>query len=146
MSPVFSRLAIIAAISIALTACGVARAHPETKPRHSARLITREDIERTGATDGYEALKRAGSYLMLSERKGGDIRATERGRSSIIISPQILLVVDEVMMMDLNSLRDIRADAIEWIRVMSGAEATPLYGTPASNGVLVVRTRIPLDK
>jgi len=145
MSPVTCRVATIAAICV-LAGCGPTRRPDPLEPRHSARLITRADIERTGAVDGYEALKRAGSYLVLGERKSGDIRASERGRASIIISPQILLVVDEVMMMDLNSLRDIRADAIEWMRVMSGAEATPLYGTPASNGVLVVRTRIPLDK
>ena len=139
MSLVVNRVATIAALTL-LAACGATRKplDPLT-PRHSARLITRADIERSGATDGYEALKRAGSYLVLGERKGGDIRASERGRASIIISPQILLVVDEVMMMDLNSLRDIRADTIEWMRVMSGAEATPFYGTPASNGVLVVR-------
>jgi outer membrane cobalamin receptor len=146
MSSVTFRFSTAAALVLTLAACGATRREPDLKPRHSARLITREDIERTGATDGYEALKRAGSYLILGERKGGDIRASERGRSSIILSPQILLVVDEVMMMDLNTLRDIRADAIEWMRVMSGAEATPIYGTPASNGVLVVRTRIPLDK
>ena len=146
MTSVIPRLATVAVLSVAITSCGATHKRLETQPRHSARLITREDILRTGATDGYEALKRAGSYLMLGERKGGDIRASERGRSSIILSPQILLIVDEVMMADLNSLRDIRADAIEWMRVMSGAEATPIYGTPASNGVLLVRTRIPLDK
>jgi hypothetical protein len=141
-----NRVATIAAL-VLLAACGATRKPVDPQaPRHSARLITRADIERSGAVDGYEALKRAGSYLVLGERKGGDIRASERGRSSIIISPQILLIVDEVIMMDLNSLRDIRADAIEWMRVMSGAEATPLYGTPASNGVLVVRTRIPVEK
>jgi len=140
------RISAAAALSVMLTACGATRHEPDLKQRHSARVITREDIARTGATDGYEALKRAGSYLIIGERKGGDIRATERGRSSIILSPQILLVVDEVMMMDLNALRDIRADTIEWMRVMTGAEATPIYGSAASNGVLVVRTRIPLDK
>ena len=145
MSSVRTRVAIIAGLLV-LAACGPIHKPDPLEPRHSARLITRADIERTGAADGYEALKRAGSYLVLGERKGGDIRASERGRASIIISPQILLVVDEVVMMDLNSLRDIRADAIEWMKVMSGAEATPLYGTPASNGVLVVRTRIPVDK
>jgi TonB-dependent SusC/RagA subfamily outer membrane receptor len=63
--------------------------------------------------------------------------------SSILLSPQILLVVDEIRMQNLNSLKDIRADAVESMQMLSGAEATPIYGTGASNGVLVVRTRIP---
>ena len=49
-------------------------------------------------------------------------------------------------MLNLNSLKDIRADAVESMEMLSGAEATPLYGTGSSNGVLVVRTRIPPDR
>ncbi|MEA2706106.1 MAG: hypothetical protein QOH22_894 [Gemmatimonadaceae bacterium] len=123
-------------------ACGPTL-HPEAAPRHEARLITREDIQRSGAVDAFDAIKRAGSYLNISERKRGDIRITERGRSSFMLSPQILLIVDGVMMTNLNTLHDIRAENLEWIRVMTGAEATPQYGTDAANGVVLVATRIP---
>lgn len=137
-----------ALIAIALTgmispACSARMPKQTPEPRREARLITRADIERTGAVNGWDALKRAGSYLNLGERRSGEIRASERGRSSFLLSPQLLLIVDEIVMNDLNILRDIPADNIEWIRVMSGSEATRSYGTPASNGVLVVRTRIP---
>jgi outer membrane cobalamin receptor len=135
--------------SIAVTVAAVAQLgcgptlHPATAARHEARLITREDIERSGAVDAFDAIKRAGSYLNISERKRGDIRITERGRSSFMLSPQILLIVDGVMMTNLNSLHDIRAENLDWIRVMTGAEATPQYGTDAANGVVLVATRIP---
>lgn len=133
----------VAVVGQALGACGPTVLHPEKPARHDARLITREDIERTGAVDAFDALKRAGSYLSVSERKPGDVRMTERGRSSFLLSPQILLIVDGVMMQNLNALHSIRADNVEWMRVMTGTEATPEYGTDASNGVLLVATRIP---
>ena len=144
MSPVLVR-AVAASCALILGGCA-AKMLPPPAPRHSARLITREDIERSGAADAYEALKRAGTFLKIAEQKSGEIRASERGNSSILLSPQILLVVDEVRMLNLNSLKDIRADAVESMEMLSGAEATPLYGTGSSNGVLVVRTRIPTDR
>jgi TonB-dependent SusC/RagA subfamily outer membrane receptor len=128
--------------AVAQLACGPSL-HRDTTARHEARLITREEIERSGAVDAFDAIKRAGSYLNISERKRGDIRITERGRSSFLLSPQILLVVDDVMMTNLNALHDIRAENLDWIRVMTGAEATSQYGTDAANGVVVVATRIP---
>jgi outer membrane cobalamin receptor len=106
-------------------------------------LITREDIERSGAVDAFDALKRAGSYLNVSERKPGEVRITERGRSSFLLSPQILLIVDGVTRTNLNVLHDIPAENVEWIRVLTGAEATPQFGTDAANGVLLIATRIP---
>lgn len=144
MSPVLVR-AVAASCALLIGGCA-ANLRPPPATRHSARLITREDIERTGAVDAYEALKRASTFLKIGEQKSGDIRASERGNSSILLSPQIMLVVDEVRMLNLNSLKDIRADAVESMEMLSGAEATPLYGTGSSNGVLVVRTRIPPER
>jgi hypothetical protein len=145
MKPVSVRAASTSLVALALCACASLQAPGQHFHRHSARLITREDVERTGGADAFEVLKRSGTFLSIGEQKSGDIRASERGKSSILLSQQILLVVDEVMLQDLNALRGIRADTIDWMLIMSGAEATPIYGTGASNGVLVVRTRIPAD-
>ena len=144
MSPVFVR-SVVASCVLVLSGCA-AVTHPSSAPRHSARLITREDIERTGAVDAFEALKRAGSFLSIRESKSGEVRVTERGNGSFLASPQVLLVVDEVMMLNISSLKDIRADAVESMSILSGAEATPLYGTGAASGVLVVRTRVTADR
>ena len=130
------------AIGSLLVGCGPTAVRSDST-RHDARLITREDIERSGAVDAFDALKRAGSYLNVSERKPGEIRITERGRSSFLLSPQILLIVDGVTRTSLNVLHDIPAEHVEWIRVLTGAEATPQFGTDASNGVLLIATRIP---
>lgn len=136
----------IVAIAVVLpVSCTPTRKH-ELEPKGNARYITRADIERTGAVNGWDALKKSGTFLTLSEKRSGEIRASQRGRSSFLLSSQLLLIVDEIVMNDLNILRDIPADNIEWMRVLSGSEGTPSYGTPASNGVLVVRTRIPPER
>jgi outer membrane cobalamin receptor len=133
----------IALASQALGACGPTPLRTDPVPRHEARLITRADIERSGAVDAFDALRRAGNYLNITERKPGDVRVSERGRSSFLLSPQIMLIVDGVTRQNLNALHEIRAENVEWMRVMTGAEATPQYGTDAANGVLLVATRIP---
>jgi TonB-dependent starch-binding outer membrane protein SusC len=130
-------LIILAALA---GACGPKAVHKS--PRRDARLITHEQIEKSGATDAFEALRRAGSFLSISDRKN-TVRATQRGRASFLLSPQILLVVDGVMMADLNTLKTIPAETVDSMRVLTGMEATPVYGTQGSNGVLVVTTRIP---
>lgn len=123
-------------------ACGPTKIHDGDAPRRDARLITHEAIMKTGATDAFQALRRVGSYLNLSDRKG-QVRATDRGRTSFLLSPQITLVIDGVMMADLNTLKSIPAENVDWMRVMTSIEATPVYGTQGSNGVLLVATRIP---
>ena len=145
-----STYAIVAMLGV-LAQSGCARVHPATGagPRPDDRgFISREDIRRSGATNGWDALKSAGTFLSLGEggsRRGGDVRATSRGRTSLLLSPQLLLVLDNALMMDLAILKDIRADNIAWIRVLGSVESTMLYGTYGGNGAVVVRTMVPDD-
>jgi TonB-dependent starch-binding outer membrane protein SusC len=136
------RKEVVAVLALAalIGACGPKVAH--NSPRRDARLITHEQIEKSGANDAFEALKRVGTFLTISDRKNV-VRASQRGRASFLLSPQMLLVVDGVMMADLNALKAIPAESVDSMRVMTGMEATPMYGTQGSNGVLVVTTRIP---
>lgn len=111
-------------------------------------LITHADIVRSGAVTAFDAVRRAHTFLSISESRGQyalthDVQITSRGRSSLVLNPQILLVVDNAMRLDVASLRDIPADNVAWIRVMTSLEATPIYGTDGGNGAIVVRTRIP---
>lgn len=106
-------------------------------------LITAEEIGRTGATTAWEALRAAGTFLTLSEgRSGADARASHRGRSSFLLSAQVLVVIDDVVMVDVAALRDVRADRVYWIRILSGLEATSVYGSAGGNGAIVVKTSI----
>lgn len=141
---------IAAGVLLAVNVCACARAQSETgaRPDHDPNLITREDIIRSGATDAFEALRLAHTMISLSEARGQmtlarDVQATSRGRSSLVLSPQMLLVVDDVLRLDLAALHEIPADNVAWIRVMTSLEATPIYGTEGGNGAIVVKTRIP---
>lgn len=144
---------IAASALLAVNVCACASAHHETdtKPRRDPNLITREDIVRSGATDAFEALRLANTHISLSEARGQmtltrDVQATSRGRSSLVLSAQMLLVVDDVQRLSVAALHEIPADNIAWIRVMTSLEATPIYGTEGGNGAIVVRTRIPQEQ
>lgn len=135
-------MVVLMPLSAAAIACAAARTAPQAPKRHNPSLITQEDIKRNGATDAWDALHKAGSFLSLAERRG-QIAATYRGRASLLVSPEVLVVIDDVMMLDLTSLREVQADRIAWIRILSGADGTPLYGSAGGNGVIVVRTKLP---
>jgi hypothetical protein len=133
---------------LTINACASSHSRSTSSPRHDPNLITREDIVRSGARDAFEALRLAHTNITLSEARGQmtlarDVEATSRGRSSLLLSPQMLLVVDDVQRLSVSALHEIPADNVEWIRVMTSLEATPLYGTEGGNGAIVVRTRIP---
>ena len=141
---------VSSAVSLLLVvnACASTNGGAATRPRTDPNLITRDDIVRSGARDAFEALRLAHTNISLSEARGQmtlarQISATSRGRSSFSLSPQMLLVVDGASRLELSSLREIPADNVAWIRVMTAMEATPLYGTEGGNGAIVVRTRIP---
>lgn len=143
-----STIAATALIAVNVCACASAHHGTDSRPRRDPNLITREDIVRTGARDAFEALRLANTHISLSEGRGQmtltrDVQATSRGRSSFILSPQMLLVVDEVQRLDVAALHEIPADNVAWIRILTSLEATPLYGTEGGNGAIVVRTRIP---
>ena len=145
-----STCAVVAMVSVLTQeGCASTRSAGGQEPRpHDRGLISREDIRRTGATNGWDALKSAGTFLSLGEggsRRGGDVRATSRGRTSFLLSPQLLLVVDNTLMMDLAYLKELRAENIAWIRVLGSVEGTMLYGAYGGNGAVVVRTMVPDD-
>lgn len=145
-----STIAAGALLAASVAACARTNVGTASRPDHDPNLITREDIVRSGATDAFEALRLAHTTISLSEARGQmtlarDVQATSRGRSSLVLSPQMLLVVDDVLRLDVAALHEIPAENVAWIRVMTSREATPIYGTEGGNGAIVVKTRIPDD-
>ena len=135
-------------LAVNVGACAGVHTTAAANPRRDSNLITREDIVRSGATDAFEALRLANTHISLSEARGQmtlarDVQATSRGRSSFVLSAQMLLVVDDVQRLSVSALHEIPAHNVEWIRVMTSLEATPIYGTEGGNGAIVVKTRIP---
>ena len=108
------------------------------------QLLTREEIARSGARDGWEALRLGITHLNFQyTREGSEVRVTHRGVNSFLIHPQVLLVVDGTHMQSLSVLKDIPARDIEYIQILSARVGVVKYGTSAGNGVVVVKTGPP---
>ena len=135
---------LLAGLGLAIVAASGCTGHKQKpgEPARSHNLMTRESIRRSGAVDGWEAVQRGGTSLVLKESVRGDTRASHRGAHSLTLSTQVLLVVDETVMQDIAYLKQIPASNIESIRVMSAREGTVWYGTQAGNGVIVVTTDV----
>ncbi len=69
-----------------------------------------------------------------------DVRVTLRGNRSLLGNNQALLVVDDVIL-PINYLNSLNPNDIDNVTVLKGASASALYGSAASNGVLIVTTK-----
>ncbi len=128
-----------------VAACATAPVGDATAPKErEGQIITRQDIERSGARDGWEALRRGATHLNFQyTREGSPTRVTHRGVNSFFIDPQILLIVDGAQMQSLSALESIPANSIEYIQILVARVGVVKYGTNAGNGVVVVKTGVP---
>lgn len=147
-SPIGVRVATSAlAAAASLLAC--AELPPQRAPSPSKALgvlITRDDIERSGARDAWEAIRKNVNHLRFSENANGDPSWVGANRGSLDIrssDEQILLVLDGVLMISPVYLRRIPAETVAYIQILSGSQGTARYGLSAGNGVVVVRTVSP---
>lgn len=102
------------------------------------QLITQQQILRSGANDGFEAIERAGTHLLINGGGGG---ISHRGTDSFLLGSEVLLVVDGSRVTRPGAtLRSIPARSITFIQVLSGREASVRWGSEAGNGVILVRT------
>jgi len=102
--------------------------------------------------------KVAGLDIKTSGNLGGSTQVVIRGNSSISGNNQALFVIDGIPIDNTNSntldqttgrggydygnaASDINPDDIESINVLKGAAATALYGSRASNGVIMIVTK-----
>src|SRR5919106_1740146 len=93
-APYGRRVALLLIVS-ASAACTRPSA-PTTRPeRESGRVITREQITRSGAVDAWQALRHYGTFLEIKEdRRGNGGHVYQRGRGSFLLSSELMLVVD----------------------------------------------------
>lgn len=133
-------------VVILSTACANIRAMPTDRATADGvapggQLITQQQILRSGATDGFEAIERAGTHLFIKRSAGGGARISHRGADSFLLGSDILLVVDGSRVTRPSAtLRSIPAGSITFIQVLSGREASVRWGSEAGNGVILVRT------
>ncbi len=127
-------------VSNAITILDAAQAVEERMPPTVASLIQ-------GRSPGVQIINSSGTT-----GSGSKIRI--RGSSSISLTNEPLLVVDGVRVdntqndvgfgtggQTISRLNDFNPDDIESIEIVKGPSAAALYGTAASNGVIVIKTK-----
>lgn len=107
-----------------------------------ATVLTRAEIERSGARDALEALERSGHHISIQRTgEGKRPRITSRGVRSINLSPELAVSVDGTIVNDpIGALRQIPAGSIVRIQILSGREAMPMFGASGGNGMILVTT------
>jgi TonB-dependent starch-binding outer membrane protein SusC len=116
--------------------------------------VSSQDIEKTLNTTVEQAIqgRAAGVYITQnSGQPGGGISVNIRGVSSINGSTEPLYVVDGVQIpgqavsfgsnSSANPLSGLNPADIEDIQVLQGPSATAIYGSRATNGVLLITTK-----
>lgn len=133
-------------VIVSTAACSAHSPSGQSSFKSSGRTITAEQIRKSGAKNAWEALRRGNTHLLIRQNTRDDqVRVSHRGRSSLLLSPEVLVVVDGVQMRDAHYLREIPAETVRYIQILSGREGTVWYGTPAGNGVIVVKTGVPVS-
>jgi outer membrane cobalamin receptor len=138
-----SWLGILAVALFSPTACSHGSANrSRTGQSAGGRLITAEQIERSGGHTAWDVLKHEAPMLTLEEdRNGQPAHLRWRGRSSVYLDDAPIVVLDGVRVPDWKVLVQIPAGQIEFINILTGIEGTTYYGTNAVSGVIEIRTK-----
>ncbi|HWK02875.1 MAG TPA: SusC/RagA family TonB-linked outer membrane protein [Puia sp.] len=149
---------------VVVTALGIAR-NKNSLP-YAAQTISADEVTKTRNSNFVDGLsgKVAGLQISQTNTFGGSTNIVLRGSKSITQSNQALFVVDGVPF-DNSSIStitsdktinqragtggydygsnsaDINPDDIESVTVLKGAAASALYGSRASNGVILITTK-----
>jgi iron complex outermembrane receptor protein len=144
---------------VVVTAMGIKR---ETRSLgYAVSTITAKEITQTGSTNFASALYGKAAGVKIVSAPGGASSAVSiqiRGVSSYGNNTQPLYVIDGVPLRNFNDLTkpsfntkdgriesngilDINPEDIESLSVLKGASASALYGSEATNGVIVITTK-----
>ncbi len=107
----------------------------------SISQVTQKSVEDRSNISISEALQGAVPGLNVGETNtvGGQPSVTIRGRTSISGTQSPLIVLDGIIFR--GSLIDINPNDIASIDVLKDASATAIYGSQASNGVIIISTK-----
>ena len=98
--------------------------------------VSTKDLIRSGNTDAVGALQ--GAMSRYSSKPGSEYNILIRGLNTISGSTSPLVVIDGVQG---ASLSNVNPDDIERIDILKDASSTAIYGSRASNGVVLVTTK-----
>lgn len=125
---------------------------------YSAPTVSGEEIRKTANPNPIAALQGMVPGLQVTPNVGGPQSSTRfmiRGAANLDpYGNQPLVVVDDIIMDDQvivqnrggeqdfgNILKDINPDDIESMTILKGGAVTALYGSRASNGVILIKTK-----
>ena len=143
---------------VVVTAYGIKRSKAELG--YSSQKVSASEITTTRSNNALSALsgKVAGLDIKTNNQMGGSTNIVLRGFKSLAGNNQALIVIDGVPFDNSNTnssgqttarggydfgnaAADINPDDIASINVLKGAAATALYGSRASNGVILIETK-----
>lgn len=127
---------LLAGVAACAPAMGTPR--PEMRAGHE---ITSEDIARLGSSTAWHVLEQSGVALSGAAGAGSSTRLSRRGMGSLHLDESPLLILDGVRTHGLELLHQIPGREIEHILVLSGIDASTLYGVNAGGGAIVLRTK-----
>ncbi|MEN0054538.1 MAG: TonB-dependent receptor [Mucilaginibacter sp.] len=105
--------------------------------------ITADDIKQIPATNPFQAIKGKAAGVDVfngGNEPGAAINIQIRGQNSINVNNPPLVVLDGIPAID-GFINDINPSDIQSIEVLKDASATAIYGSRASNGVLLITTK-----
>ncbi len=126
---------------VVTTALGVKRQARELG--YSTAKINTEELNQAKVTNIGNGLAAKVSGLQINLVNNGvkpDLRITLRGNRSILGNNQALLILDGVQL-PITYLPYINPDDVADVSILKGASASALYGSAASNGVILVNTK-----
>ena len=143
---------------VVVTALGIRRA--KNSLPYSAQQVTGDEVSKTRGSNFVSGLsgKVAGLEIRQNNALGSSTNVVLRGFKSLTGNNQALFVIDGVPVDNSNTntanqvtgrggydygnaAADINPDDIESLNVLKGAAATALYGSRASNGVVMITTK-----
>jgi outer membrane cobalamin receptor len=106
-------------------------------------LITAAQIEKSGAPDAWEVLKRLSTTTRATETYDGTPERLHprRGHGSIYLQDDPMVYIDGVPLSDLRVLRQMDASEIASIEELGSVEATAHYGTNSNAGVILIHSK-----
>jgi TonB-linked SusC/RagA family outer membrane protein len=111
---------------------------------YATATVDNKTLTEAKVTDIATGLEGKVSGLQISTTDNGvdpSTRIILRGNRSITGNNEALLVVDGVPIEDDNYINTINPEDVQDVNVLKGAVAAAIYGSKASNGVLIITTK-----
>ena len=127
---------------VVVTSLGVQRQSKELG--YATAKISNKELTQAKVTDITTGLAGKVSGLQVNLTNNSvdpTTRVVLRGNRSITGNNQALLVLDGVPIDDINYITKISPEDVENVTVLKGAVAAAIYGSKASNGVIIVTTK-----